>query len=75
MSQKVVAIVGSYRKGGTIDSAVQAILSAAREKGAETHTLYLATSIWSSAPTAADAPRPPDCNAASACSRTTCNPS
>ncbi|MGP8260168.1 MAG: flavodoxin family protein [Acidobacteriaceae bacterium] len=41
MSQKVVAIVGSYRKGGTIDSAVQAILSAARENGAETHTLYL----------------------------------
>ena len=41
MAHKVVAIVGSYRKAGTIDSAVQAILSAAREKGAETHTLYL----------------------------------
>jgi NAD(P)H-dependent FMN reductase len=42
MAQKIVAIVGSYRKDGTIDSAVQAILAGAREKGAETHTLYLA---------------------------------
>jgi len=41
VAQKVVAIVGSYRKGGTIDSAVQAILSAAREKGTQTHTVYL----------------------------------
>jgi NAD(P)H-dependent FMN reductase len=41
MGRKVVAIVGSYRKGGTIDTAVQAILEAAREKGAETQTIYL----------------------------------
>lgn len=41
MTRKVVAIVGSYRKGGTIDAAVQAILEGAREKGAETHTVYL----------------------------------
>ena len=41
MAHKVVAIVGSYRKGGAIDSAVQAILAAAQEKGAQTHTLYL----------------------------------
>lgn len=41
MSSKVVAVVGSYRKGGTIDSAVEAILAGAREKGAETHTFYL----------------------------------
>ena len=41
MAQKIVAIVGSYRKGGAIDSAVQAILAAARERGAKTHTLYL----------------------------------
>ncbi len=41
MSRKVVAIVGSYRKGGTIDSAVQAILEGAREKGADTKTIYL----------------------------------
>jgi multimeric flavodoxin WrbA len=41
MSSKVVAIVGSYRKGGAIDAAVEAILEGAREKGAQTHTLYL----------------------------------
>jgi len=38
---KVVAIVGSYRKGGTIDSTVEAVLEGAREKGAETTTFYL----------------------------------
>jgi multimeric flavodoxin WrbA len=41
MSSKVVAIVGSYRKGGAIDTAVEAILEGAREKGAQTHTIYL----------------------------------
>ena len=41
MGRRVVAIVGSYRKGGTIDTAVQAILEGAREKGAETSTIYL----------------------------------
>jgi multimeric flavodoxin WrbA len=41
VAQKVVAIVGSYRKGGTIDSAVLAILGAAREMGAQTSILYL----------------------------------
>ena len=41
MITKVVAIVGSYRKGGTIDSAVEAVLAGAREKGAETVTFYL----------------------------------
>jgi putative NADPH-quinone reductase len=41
MSKKVVAIVGSYRKGGAIDSAVEAILAGARERGAETRTFYL----------------------------------
>jgi multimeric flavodoxin WrbA len=41
MGLKVVAIVGSYRRGGTIDTAVEAILQGAREKGAETHTIYL----------------------------------
>jgi putative NADPH-quinone reductase len=41
MNKKIVAIVGSYRKGGTIDAAVEAILAGAREKGARTHTLYL----------------------------------
>jgi multimeric flavodoxin WrbA len=41
MITKVVAIVGSYRKGGTIDSAVEAVLEGAREKGAETVSFYL----------------------------------
>ena len=41
MSKKIVAIVGSYRKGGTIDTAVEAVLAGAREKGATTHTVYL----------------------------------
>lgn len=41
MGTKVVAIVGSYRKDGTIDSAVEAILAGARERGAATHTIYL----------------------------------
>ena len=41
MITKVVAIVGSYRKGGTVDNAVEAVLEGAREKGAETVTFYL----------------------------------
>lgn len=41
MSKKVVAVVGSYRRGGTIDTAVEAILEGARKRGAATHTLYL----------------------------------
>ena len=41
MAKKVVAVVGSYRKEGITDSAVLAILGAARERGAETRILYL----------------------------------
>jgi NAD(P)H-dependent FMN reductase len=41
MSRKVVAVVGSYRKGGTTDTVVEAVLAGAREKGAETSTIYL----------------------------------
>ena len=41
MITKVVAIVGSYRKGGTTESAVEAVLAGAREKGAATTTFYL----------------------------------
>ena len=41
MGTKVVAIVGAYVRGGTTDSAVEAILAGAREKGAQTHTIYL----------------------------------
>jgi hypothetical protein len=41
MAKKVVAVVGSYRKGGTVDTAVDAVLAGARERGAETHKIYL----------------------------------
>jgi len=38
---KITAIVGSYRKGGVVDSAVDAVLAAARDEGAETAKIYL----------------------------------
>jgi NAD(P)H-dependent FMN reductase len=38
---KVVAIVGSYRRGGITDTAVDAILEGARTAGAETSKIYL----------------------------------
>ena len=41
MGVKVVGIVGSYRKGKTIDSAVTAVLEGAEAKGAETKKIYL----------------------------------
>ena len=41
MAIKVIGIVGSYRKGKTIDSAVSAILEGAKDKGAETKKIYL----------------------------------
>jgi multimeric flavodoxin WrbA len=41
MSKKVVAIVGTYRKGGITDSAVDEILSIVQEKGGETEKIYL----------------------------------
>jgi hypothetical protein len=41
VSKKVVAIVGTYRKGGTIDSAVEAILDGSRSRRASTRTIYL----------------------------------
>ena len=41
MGVKVVGIVGSYRKGKTIDSAVSAVLEVAEAKGAETKKIYL----------------------------------
>ncbi len=40
-TKKILAIVGSYRKEGTIDQAVSAILDAAAECGAETSKIYL----------------------------------
>lgn len=41
MAKKVVAIIGSYRKGGTVDTAVEAVLAGAREHGAETKKIHL----------------------------------
>jgi putative NADPH-quinone reductase len=41
MGRRIVAIIGSYRKGGAIDSAVEAVLEGARQKGAETETIHL----------------------------------
>jgi multimeric flavodoxin WrbA len=39
--RKVVAVVGSYRKGGIIDSAVDVMLAAAEEGGAQVSKIYL----------------------------------
>ncbi|HUT94025.1 MAG TPA: flavodoxin family protein [Thermoguttaceae bacterium] len=41
-TKKILAIVGSYRKEGTVDQAVSAILASAAECGAETSKIYLA---------------------------------
>ena len=41
MGKKVVAVLGTYRKGGTLDTAVEAILQGARSRRAATSTIYL----------------------------------
>lgn len=41
MSQRIVAIVGSYRRGGTIDRLVDHVLEAAAEQGAVTDKIFL----------------------------------
>ena len=41
MAKKVVAILGTYRKGGTLDVTVEAILEGARARRATTSTIYL----------------------------------
>ena len=41
MNPRILGIVGSYRKGGTIDTAVDAVLAGARERGAEIDKIYL----------------------------------
>jgi multimeric flavodoxin WrbA len=41
MSKKVVAILGTYRKGETIDTVVEAMLEGARQRWATTRTIYL----------------------------------
>lgn len=38
---KVVAIVGTYRKGRTVDTAVEEVLRGAQQGGAETEKIYL----------------------------------
>lgn len=38
---KITAIVGSYRKGGVVDSAVEEILAAAKQQGAEVEKIWL----------------------------------
>lgn len=38
---KIVAITGSYRKGGTVDTVVDTILASARENGAQTSKIDL----------------------------------
>ena len=38
---KVTAIVGSYRKGGIVDSVIDEILASAQEEGAEVSKIYL----------------------------------
>lgn len=40
-SKKILAIVGTYRKGGIIDTAVDEILASARKAGAEVEKVYL----------------------------------
>jgi len=41
VSKKIVAIIGSYRKGRIIDTAVSAVLAGAAEQGAQTQKIYL----------------------------------
>ena len=41
MAKKIIAITGSYRKGGIVERTVEAILKAAAEQGAETETVRL----------------------------------
>jgi multimeric flavodoxin WrbA len=41
MAKKILGIVGSYRKGGIIDSLVTEVLAAAEEHGAQTEKIYL----------------------------------
>lgn len=41
MARKIIAVTGSYRRDGIIEHAVDAILRAAGEKGAETETIRL----------------------------------
>lgn len=42
MSRQVVGIVGSYHRGGIVDSLVDEVLNSAAERGAETKRIFLA---------------------------------
>lgn len=41
MTKKIVAVLGTYRRGGISDQIVDAVLKAARDKGAETEKIFL----------------------------------
>lgn len=41
MSKKIVAIVGTYRKGQTVDSAVDELLKAAQQENCQTEKIFL----------------------------------
>ena len=41
LSKKIIAIVGTYRKGKTIDTAVDELLKAAQQQGSLTEKIYL----------------------------------
>jgi multimeric flavodoxin WrbA len=41
MNKKILGIVGSYRKGGVVDTLVTEVLSSAEEQGAQTSKIYL----------------------------------
>lgn len=41
MGKKIVAIIGTYRKGRTIDTAVAEVLRGAEDNGAQTEKIYL----------------------------------
>jgi len=41
MAKKIIGLVGSYRRGGVVDSIVDAVLAGAAERGAATRKIYL----------------------------------
>ena len=56
----ILAIVGSYRKAGIIERAVDEILASAKERGAVTRKITLLDKRLTFAPTAAVVPRLPE---------------
>jgi len=41
VAKRIIAVVGTYRKGKTIDTAVDELLAAARQRGCQTEKVYL----------------------------------